>query len=676
MAHELTTCTFCGTGCGIHLETDGKQITGAYPSWSHPANEGRICVRGWHVHEVASAPNRLTHPLIRKDGHLQLASWEEAYHFITSRLRQIRDQHGPNAIGFLNSARCGNEDGYLLQKFARSVIGTNNVDHGTSLYRANTTDTLLDMLGVPAATNSIGELTRSKVIVVNGIDLGQQLPTIGGRVIRAKLAGARLIVVDSRRHRVAVHADVFLQIRPGTEVFLYGAMAKVIVDRGLMSHRFIETHCHNYANFLKNIEAFDVLLAAEFCGVPADLIEKAALMYGQAAAGMILYSTGAEACGTEPIQAMVNLVLLTGNLGREGTGIIPLAEHNNLQGGSDVGMVPNFLPGYRSVADEPARAKLQQLWDCTLPVRPGLDVSEMLNPHTPLKALWLDRHNPVVSATYGDARVALKKMELVILQNLFMTRTAEWAHVVLPTAAFGEEQGTFTNTERRIQLTAKAVEPPAGLTSSWQQIAEVARRMGAKWNYPSAARVMEEIGRAVPFYEGASYENLARDYGRQWPCTHDRPLGTRFLFEEQERPRGKFKFVTVHRPAAAPVTRADFPLAVMFGHSLYYWHRNVLTQHSETLKREYGILLLDYPEGFVEVNEEDAKELKVRDGARIRLVTATGSAMTYARLTNEIKRRTIYIPYFLQEISQKLFGDTLLGDHGGTRTVCVRLETA
>jgi predicted molibdopterin-dependent oxidoreductase YjgC len=660
----------------VFFETAGREITGCYPSWSHPTNEGRLCVRGWHVYEVASSPDRLKQPLIRKNDKLVPAGWDEAYDLIAKRLREIRDKHGPDAIGFLNSARSANEDGYILQKLARAVIGTNNVDHGTSIYRFNTVDVLLDMLGMAAATNSIGELSKSDVIVVNGIDLGQQLPTIGGRVIRAKLDGARLIVVDPRSSRVAEHADIFLQINPGSEPFLYGAIAKIIVDRGLMNLDFIQKSCRDYDKFLANIESFDVRLAASRCGVAVEAIQQAALIYGRAKSAAMLYSTGAEARGKESIQSIVNLALLTGNLGREGTGILPLAEHNNLQGGCDVGVSPAFLPGYRPVTDASARAEIGKLWGCNLPAKDGLDVSGMLHPNSPLKALWLDRHNPVVSATYGDARVALKKMEFVVLQNLFMTRTAELAHVVLPTAAFGEEDVTFTNTERRIQLATKVAEPPAGLTSAWQQMVRVANFMGAQWNYPSAASVMEEIGRAIPSYEGATYENLSHSYGRQWPCTKNQPLGTQFLFEKREAGRPIFKFVPVQPSTEPACASAEYPFALMFGHSLYYWHQNTLVQHSETLKREYGILLLDYPQGFVEIHPDDAKELKVRDGGKIRLVTPMGSVTTFARVTPEVKHKMIYVPYFLQQISLQLLGEPRMADRSGPRAVCVRLETA
>jgi predicted molibdopterin-dependent oxidoreductase YjgC len=300
----------------------------------------------------------------------------------------------------------------------------------------------------------------------------------------------------------------------------------------------------------------------------------------------------------------------------------------------------------------------------------------MLGSKGRIRAIWLDRHNPVVSATFCDAKTALENMEFVVLQNLFMTRTAEIAHVILPVAAYGEEQVSFTSTERRIQLAKKVVEPPKGLVSAWQQIVQVANRLGANWKYNNSSDVMKEIGRAVPFYEAANYENLAREYGRQWPCTNDRPLGTTFLFEET-RPHRPFKFVPVHKPSHhADGPPVEFPFTLTFGHSLYYWHQNALIQHSETLKREYRILLLDYPDGFVELNPTDADTLRIRDGAKIRLVSGNGSATTAARVTEEVKKGMVYVPYFLQDISKQLLGHMKTENHSGTKTVWVRIEKA
>lgn len=672
MGHHLTTCTFCGSGCGLYLETTGNEITGTYPSMSHPSNQGRICIRGWHVHEVASSPDRLLKPLVRKSGRLEPVSWDEAYDTIASRLRETRDKYGPDSVGFIGSARCANEDGYILQKFARTVIGTNNVDQGTSVYRTNSVEVLREMIGVPAATNSIAELHDSRVILLSEIDVGQQLPTIGGLIMRAKLAGANLIAAGARRHRVAEHADLFLHIRPGTEAVLYAAMAKVIVDRGIMDLDFIRLRCEGYEQFLKNIRTFDLLLAARRCDVSPLLIEQAAIDFARLKPGMLLYSTGAEARGKDALHAMVNLVLLTGNLGKRGSGIMPLAEHNNLQGGCDMGMLPGYLPGYAEVSDPAARHRFAGQWGSDLPAAKGLDTVEMLCERGQLKALWLDRHNPVVSATYCDAKASLDRVEFVVLQSIFLTRTAEYADVVLPTVAFGEETVTFTSTERRIQVAAKAVKPPPGLKSAWEQVMEVARRMGSTWGFASSEDVMAEAASLIPAYSGVTYDNLSREYGRQWPCTKERPLGTACLFAEGDKTH-PFRFEKMSPVFPEEPDPLEFPFVLSFGISLYYWHQNTLIQHSETLKREYGILLLDYPDGFVEMNLEDTKSLDIRDGEKVRLISPAGEALTPIRVTSEVRRRIIYVPYFLQDVAVRLRGG--YGSIEG-RTVHVRVEKA
>jgi formate dehydrogenase (coenzyme F420) alpha subunit len=673
VAHALTTCTFCGVGCGIYLESAGGKLTGAYPSMSHPTNQGRICVRGWHVNEVASSPDRLLRPLLRRDKDFREVSWDEALGYATDRLSQIQAKHGANAIGCINSPRGSNEESYLLQKLARAALGTNNVDHGLGAFRNHSIDVLLDMLGVPATTNSIPELSLSSVIVVNGVDLGLQLPTIGGRVLRAKLAGAKLIVIDPRRHRLAEHADVFLQLRPGTDAALYGAMAKIIVDRGLLDLPFLKAHCRQLDAVLEIVHAYDVLWAADACGVPPEAIEEAAIAYGRGAAAAILFSTGVEMHGSDAIRALINLALLTGNLGKPGAGVFALTEHNNLQGVCDMGMLPNRLPGYVPVADAAGRKRLEVLWGAPLPVRPGQGAEEMLERrgHGALRALWLCRHDPVMAAA-ADSRELLRQLDLLIVQHPFFTETARHAHLVLPVAAFGEEQVTFTSTDRRIQLVGKAVDPPPGITPAWRQIAEVANALGAGWDYLSAGDVMGEIGRAVPAYAAAGYDNLAREYGRQWPCTSDRPLGTQYLFEDGISGQ-PFSLAPIPRPARPPVPPLDFPFTLTFGHSLYYWHRNVLVQHSETLKREYQILLLDFPDGFVEVSVEDARRLGIRDGAKVRLVGVAGTTVTAARVAPEVKAGMIFVPFFHREVRQALGGDGPAAQRGRL-PVCVRLE--
>jgi predicted molibdopterin-dependent oxidoreductase YjgC len=621
---------------------------------SHPSNEGRICVRGWNVHEIASSPDRLKTPLIRRNGRLEPTTLEEAYREIARRLAEIKSKHGPAAIGFLNSARCANEEGYLLQKLARAVIGSNHVDQGTSLYRSQTVEALRDQLGIPAASASVADLKRAGVVILHDIDIGQQLPTIGGALMRAHLAGTRLIVISARRHRLAEHADLFLSPRPGTERYLYAAMAKTLVDRGLMDSAFIARHCENYERFVHDIQSFDILQAARRCDIPVSSIEEAARLFGETPRGMLLYATGAEAQGRDLLGAMINLVLLTGNLGKPGCGVMPLCEHNNVQGGCDMGMLPGYLPGYAPVSDDSARSRFERAWNAPLPDRSGLDALHMLGEGTPLKALWLDRHNPVLSARYSRAAEALKQMEFIVLQNLFMTKTGEdFAHVILPTTAFGEEEVSFTNTERRIQLAPKATPGPAGLEPAWKQIAEVARRLGAAWKYPDSESVLREAASLIPEYAAVTHERLARGYGRQWPCTLASPAGAERLFENGPAVH-PFRFAPMRPASAEPAEDKAFPLRLAFGHSLYYWHQNTFVRHSSTLKREYGILLLDFPGGFVELNHEDAKALGIRNGERITLSSPAGSAGTWARVTEEIRRGIVYVPFFQQDIMHQL----------------------
>lgn len=665
MAQSLTTCTFCGVGCGLYLETTPERIAGVYPSVSHPANKGKICIRGWHVHEVASSPDRLKAPLLRKNGQLEEVTWQEAYEFIASRLKEIKGASGPDSIAFLNSPRCSNEESYLLQKLARGVIGTNNVDHGAGVYSNNSVNVLLDMLGVAAATNSIDDLEKSDLIIVDGVDLARQLPTVAGTVLRARISGAKLVVIGERRQRVAENADWFLQINPGTEAVLYGAMAKLIVDHGLMDLAFIKANCSDYDAFLAQAKQYDLIAASQICGVPAEQIEAVAVAYAKSPSSAILYSTGAETRDSDSIRAAVNLALLTGQIGKPGAGIFPLSEHNNLQGACDMGMLPDRLPGYRSLS---AGSELESVYGAKLPSSPGVTAEAVLKDRAKgtIKAVWLDRYDPVNTAALGSAAKALEACDLVIVQHLFLTETAKLADVVLPTTAFGEETVSFTSTERRIQLARQAVPAPQGVTPAWQQIAQVAKALGADWNYADAAAVMAEIGTAVPFYSAAAYDSLGVEFGRQWPCTKDAPHGTPILFSGGS---GSFKFVPVARPAAPAALSTDFPFTLVLGNSSYYWNQNVLIAHSEILKREYRVMLLDYPQGFVEINADDAKEMKIRDKQKIKLCGGAGCAVTVARVTPEVKRGTVFVPY--QELSQM----QAMRGADDARFLAVRVET-
>jgi predicted molibdopterin-dependent oxidoreductase YjgC len=531
----------------------------------------------------------------------------------------------------------------------------------------------MDMIGVPATTNSFNELAKSNVIIVSNVDLGKRLPTIAGAVIRAKLNGAKLIVTGTRSHRVVKNADIFLQNKPGTDALLYGAMTKVIVDHGLMNLPFIKKHCRDYDKFMAAIVNFDLLEAAEACGVPAELIEEAALAYAGAESAALLYSTGLEYGVSDAIKAMVNMCLLSGQIGKEGAGVFALTEHNNLQGACDMGMLPDRLPGYGPVTDAAVRGEFEKKWKNDIPAKPGIAAKWVLSDRGKgsIHAVWLCRYDPVSTAFFTNAEESLQECDLVILQHLFLTETARYCHVVLPTAMFGEEQVTFTSGERRIQLAKQVIDPPKGITAGWQQIMRTARAMGADWKYESAADIMDEIGTVVPFYSGASHDNLAREYGRQWPCTKDKPLGTSFLFSEGI-PGQCFKFMPVERHDELFLTSKEYPFLLVLGHSLYYWHRNVLTRHSETLRREYQAPLLDYPEGFAGMHPDDAKQCGIHDGDRIRLRSESGFTVTVAALSHEVRCGTLFMPFFVKQVEQQILGLGKSGQH--LIKVCVEKE--
>ena len=549
------------------------------------------------------------------------------------------------------------------------------MDHGLGVYRNNSIDVLLAMLGVPASTNSVGELDTSDAIIVNGVDLGLQLPTIGGRVMRAKLKGAKLIVIDPRRHRLAEHADCFLQVRPGSDAALYGAMAKVIVDRGLFDARFLKAHCRNVEAFLEAVHAYDVLWAADACGIAPELIEEAAVTYGRAPAAAILFSTGVEASGVEAIQALVNLALLTGNIGKAGGG--RLRAHGAQQ-------PPGRLRhGHAAQPAARLRAGGGHRRAPLLRGALGSAPSRQARPGRGAAARPPGARAPCAPCGFADTTRSWRP--LPTLRPSFGSST--WSSSSTPSSPRRPSTPTSSCPWRRSArsrspsrtrnaASSSSARPPTrhpGSRRPGDKSREMAKILGAGWDYATSAEVMREIGRTVPFYASASYENLARDYGRQWPCTSDKPLGTRFLFEEGVTGQ-PFSLVPIPRPSRPPWASEDYPFTLSFGHSLYYWHQNVLIQHSETLKREYQILLLDYPEGFVDINADDAKRLEIRDGAKVRLVGVAGAAVTWARVTREVKSGMIFVPYFLREVREQLLGEAASSPRGGRVPVCIRLE--
>ncbi|NVL91333.1 MAG: molybdopterin-dependent oxidoreductase, partial [Desulfobacterales bacterium] len=508
MKDVLTTCAFCGCGCGLYLQIEKRSVTGVTPSQRHPVSRGRLCARGWHVYEFVHHPDRLKKPFIRKDGALQKADWDEALDTVARKLIGIRDKYGSDSIGVIASAKCTNEDNFVLMKFCRAVLGTHSIDNGASLYDSATLPGLMQSCGFGASTNSLNELEDTEVILAAGTDTTQTHPQAASRITRAVSRGVKLIVIDPRKTQISNFANVHLRLKPGTYVALINGLIHVILKDGLINEEDVFRTTSNLDSLKKMVEEYTPDYVAEVCGVSGSDLEKAARLFAAANKAMTVYSTGAtaQAAGKDNVCALANLALLCGHLGAPHNGIVALGEQNNAQGAADMGAVPGFYSGYQPVDSKAEKVKFEAEWNTKLPAGPGLSILEMLSPGR-LKALYIMGENPLVTAPdVGLTSETLKRLEFLVVQDIFLTETAELADIVLPAASFAEKDGTFTNIERRVQRVRAAVNPPGEALPDWKIITDVANHIGYTMDYDSPAQIMQEISRLTPIYAGISHE--------------------------------------------------------------------------------------------------------------------------------------------------------------------------
>jgi len=641
----LTTCVYCGTGCNLYLKVRDGRVVGVVPSKGHPVNEGRLCIKGWNVHEFIHDPNRLTSPLIRGETGLAETTWDAALDYVASRLNEVKQRYGPDAIGLRASSKCTNEENYLMQKFARAVIGTNNVDNCARLCHASTVVGLAVAFGSGAMTNSIGELEDAEVILVIGSNTTEQHPIIAHRILKAVEKGAKLLIADPRLLDLSSFASIHVRQRPGTDVALLNGIMNVIVSEGLFDEDFIRARTENFESFRKTVEKYDLKRVEEITGVPVEEIREMARLFAKSRRSTIVYSMGItqHTTGTDNVFSIANLAMVTGNVGREATGVNPLRGHQNVQGACDVGALPDLLPGYQQVSDEQARSNLERVWGVKLPEGKGLTLVELIDAaHAgKIKAMYIMGANPMVSdPDVGRVEEALKKLELLVVQDIFLSETARLAHVVLPAACFAEKDGTFTNTERRIQRVRKAVPPPGNSRADWEIIVELARRMGYEMHYDSPSEIMEEIAKVTPIYGGVSYKRL-EGFGLQWPCPNADHPGTRFLHSGKFS-RGLGLFNPVEYAPPSELTDEDYPFTLTTGRVLFQFHTGTMTRRSPTLEREE-------PEGYVEINPKDAGSLGIMTGGLVRLTSRRGSICVKAVVTERTPGKTVFVPFHFAE---------------------------
>jgi formate dehydrogenase major subunit len=619
-----TTCPYCGVGCEMQVGTRDGRIVDVRPALDARVNKGHLCSKGRYAFSFITSPDRPTTPLLRDrraGGAWRSVSWAEATRHVADRLRALRAESGPDAVGVLGSARATNEDNYVIQKLARVALGTNNVDSCARVCHAPSAAALKAMLGTGAATSSFDDIERARTILVCGSNATSCHPIVGARIRQAARRGARLIVVDPRRTELADEADLHLAPRPGTDLVLFHAMANVVLAEGLADAAFIHDRVDGLEAFREHVARWTVERAAAFTGVDAEAIRRAARLYATARPAYSVHGLGLteHVQGTETVMALVDLALVTGNVGRPGSGVNPLRGQNNVQGSAHMGCEPGHLPGYVPLED--GRARLERAWSAPLPRAAGLDLMEMLEAARSgrLRALWAVGYD--VALTNPDAartREALGAVDLLVVQDLFLNETArELADVFLPAAASFEKDGTFMNGERRVQRVRKAVAPPDGARPDWEIVCDVARALGhgEGFAFRSAEEIWDEIREVWPAGAGITYARLEAG-GLQWPCpTEDHP-GTALLHETAfaHGPRARLRCLEPAPLAEEP--SADLPFLLITGRHLQQFNAGTMTGRT-------GNRVLR-PHDVLDVSPGDAARLGLGEGAVVQVESRHG----------------------------------------------------
>lgn len=666
-----TVCPFCGCGCNLDLEIAGDRVVRAVPSGGRSPNGAAVCVRGSYGYDFVRSAERLTQPLAKIEGEFRAVSWEEAIGMVTRRFGEIKSLYGAESVAVLGSSRCTNEESYLLQKLARAAVGTNNIDNGGRLYNAAARAGLMGVLGLPAASNPIEDIEESGVILLIGADPEISAPVLGYAVKHAvKKRGAKLIVINPWPIGLARMAHVRLRPRSGTDAMLVGGLLKVILDEELWNKEFVLQRVKNLDGLRASLKPFAPAAVGKATGVAAAEIEGAARLLAGAGPAAVVFGTGVtqQADGVECVKALADLVLLLGGVGRRGGGIFPIQVDCNGLGASDMGCLPDFLPGYQPVTDGEARRKLGQAWAARLPESAGLSAIEMIEQAAAgwIRAMYIVGENPAVSFP-GTAfvRGALANLEFLVVQDLFLTETARHAHVVLPAAGFAEKDGTFTNLERRVQRVRKAVPPPGAALPDWEIIARISSTMGYSMRYSSAQEILNEIAQVVPLYRGMDDAG-----GIFWPRGESR-WGEPRLYEGGFGP-DLGRLVPLEMRSPEKVHKDGFKFELLAGRVLYRFGSGVRTSKSPRLAAAT-------PEPFLDVHPVDASKLGIAAGDPVNVISKSGRVTLRTRFSEAVLPGTVTAPISFPESPVRALFDVSLDPQSKApllKTCRVRIEKA
>jgi len=656
---KKTTCPYCGVGCQLELYIKDNKPIKVYGVEDGVDNKGHLCVKGRFGLDYVSHSDRLTTPLIKRNGKFEEASWDEALDYVSNKFKEIRRNNGKNSLAGLSSAKCTNEENYLFQKFIRSCFGTNNVDHCARLCHASTVAGLAKAFGSGAMTNSVRGFGKSEVVLVTGSNTTETHPVIGDYIKHlVTYNNLKLIVVDPREIELAGYANIWMRQRGGSDVAWVNGLMNIIINEDLYDREFIESRTENFDEFKKVVAEYTPDKVEQITGIPKDKLITAARLYAGTDRASIVFAMGItqHSTGTDNVLSLANLAMLTGNIGREGTGVNPLRGQSNVQGACDLGALSNVYSGYQRVTDQAVQQKFEKAWGAELDDKVGLTVVEIMNAASEgkVKGLYIMGENPMLSdPNLNHVKEGLKNLDFLVVQDVFMTETAEMADVVLPGVTSFEKDGTFTNTGRRIQRVHKAIDEPGQSKQDWKIICELSQRFDCPMDYQSPSEIMEEIASLTPIYGGIHFDRLEGD-GLQWPCPNRDHPGTPFLYGEKfNRPNGKGLFSAVPYIPAAELPDEEYPFLLNTGRILQHFHTGTLSRRSKALNNIVK-------EGYMEMNPADGEKLCIADGELVKVSSRRGEVKVKAKLSDIVNAGQVFIPFHFKEAAANLLTNDAL----------------
>lgn len=681
-----TTCSYCGVGCSLNVNVKDGRVVNIEPNRLGSANTGHTCVKGRFAHQFAHSEDRLTSPLIRQDdGTFREASWDEALDLIARTFTEIRDQHGPQAFSAISSSRCTNEENYLMQKFTRVAMGTNSIDNCSRVCHSPSAYALGQALGTGAGTNPFEDVFHSDLIVLVGANPTEAHPVFGAKIKQAVLAGCKLIVLDPRNTELARLADLHLPLRPGSNVAVLNAMQRVLIDEGFLDEEFIRRHSVGFEEMKVELETCTPEWAAEIAGIDAGLIRSAARMYGRAGTAQFLWGLGVTEAGhgSNSVFAMINMAVMTGNIGRPGAGTSPIRGQNNVQGASDVGALPNVFSDYRSVTDEGARAEHRRAWGVEPPSNVGLRIPDMFDAaHAgTLKGMYILAEDVAQSdpnTTHVEG--ALRALDFLVVQEIFMNPTAEFAHVVLPGTTFLEKDGTFVNSDRRIQRVRRAIDPLPGTMVDGDIVNAIARRMGVDLGADDGpgtpvnpGKIMDELALLSPKWGGVSYRRLDELGFLQWPCWDPDHPGTAVVHAGGETLRADQKARLTPTPWQEPGELPDeeYPWMLTTGRQLFHYNVGTMTRRTDIVQ------LAQAREETLRIHPGDARRAQIRHGEMVDVVSRRGRVRVRVEVTRATNKGTVFMTFHFPESRTNILTGEAVDEFTGCpeyKVCAVRLE--